>query len=141
MSVEPWDKEGVFVSDLTAAMQAAVDDQRTRHVSPGTSRPRGERHVAVHRDMHLPPVAGRQQPSTFGGVIRETFGPAAATAWMAVREVFALSVTFWVAAIVVTFAAPEQASLAVVVTTTGALRVLFLAATWGSRAATEARAS
>ena len=126
------------MSDLTAAMQAAVesvDEHRPRRTSPDTRRTNGDRHVALRQDTHLPPVASRREPSTFSGVVRQTFGAGAAAAWMAVREMFALAVTFWVAALVVTFAAPDQATLAVVITTTGVLRVLFLAATWGSQAA------
>lgn len=130
------------MSDLTAAMQAAVesvDDQRTRRPSPDTNGTTGDRHVAVRQDPNLPPIARRREPSTFAGVVRQTLGPVAAAAWMGIRELFALAVTFWVAALVVTFAAPDAATLAVVVTTTGALRVLFLVATWGSQLATEAR--
>ena len=142
-NADPWDEEDAFVSDLTAAMQAAVesiDEQRTRRASSGSSRTHGDPRVAVRQDTHLPPVTGRRKPSTFGGAVRQTFGPAAAATWTAIRELFALAVTFWVAAIVVTFAAPEQATLAVVITATGALRVLFLAATWGSQVTSEARA-
>ena len=131
------------MSDLTAAMQAAVesvDEQRTRRTSPGSSRTDGDRRVAVRQDTALPPVGSHREPSTFSGVVRQTLGPVAAAAWLAVRELFALAVTFWVAALVVTFAAPEQATLAVVITVTGALRVLFLAATWGSQMTSEARA-
>lgn len=133
------------MSELTAALQAAVqsvDGDRHRDRIPSESPDhRPTRSVAMRRDEDaLPPIAGRRDPSTFGGAVRESFGPGVAAVWTGVREAFLLVVTFWVAAILVAFAAAEQATLPVVLAATGALRLVLLAAGWTSRTV-EARSS
>lgn len=127
------------MSELTAAMKAAVeslDGDDRPHRAPPAPRDRGpSRGVALrHDEDHLPPIAWRRGPSTFGEALRETFGPVAAAAWMGVREGFLLIVTFWVAAILVAFAAGEHATLPVVLTATATMRLLLLAAAGTNRA-------
>lgn len=102
------------MSDLTAAMQAAVDsvdgDRRRRTGSgPHTAlHPAGGVHL---REEHsLPPVVGhRHEPTTFTETLRAQYGPLVATAWTALREAVLMVVLFWVSAILLAFVEVEGA--------------------------------
>lgn len=131
------------MSELTAAMQAALQSvdngQRTRRPTgeSAPTRSTGPGGVALRDDERgLPPVARRREgPTTFGHAVRDAFGPLAAAAWVGVRELFLLVVTFWVAAILVTFAVAEAATLGAVLVATAGLRLLLLGATRAGRLA------
>lgn len=127
------------MSELTAAMQAAVQSvdagQRPHRPTAEGARAAGPGGVALRDDDRgLPPVASRRAgPTTFGDALRDAFGPVAAAAWVGVREVFVLAVAFWVAAILVTFAVAEAATLTTVLVATAVLRLLLLGATRAGR--------
>ena len=101
------------MSELTAAMQAAVDSVDDRHRRRSQSGPRTQLHPTggVHlRDEHeLPPVVGRRGPQTFTEVLREQYGPVAATAWTALREAVLMVTLFWTSAILLAFVEVEGA--------------------------------
>lgn len=130
------------MTDLTAAMQAAVEsvDVEPRPRTTSRPRPRGawagaEGGVALRQADHgLPPISSVRRSSTFGNVLRETFGPTVAVAWTTLREGFLLIVAFWVAAILIGFVLAEQTTLPVVLMAAVALRLALLAATWTGQA-------
>lgn len=128
------------MTDLTAAMQAAVDSVDGESRPRTTARPQGARAgteggVALRRDDHtLPPISSVRRSTNFVDVLRETFGPTVAVAWATLREGFLLIVAFWVAAILISFVLAEQATLPVVFTAAVALRLVLLAATWTGQA-------
>lgn len=98
------------MSDLTAAMQAAVDsidvDRSARGgvaVHPGPS-PRG---VQLRDEHSLPPIAPRRGPRTFSETLRDQYGPIAVTAWTMLREAVAMVGLFWICAILLAFVEVE----------------------------------
>lgn len=101
------------MSDLNAAMQAAVDSVDSDRRRRSASGPRTQLHPTggVHlRDEHeLPPVVGHRGPATFTDALREQYGPAVATAWTTLRETLLMVVLFWVSAILLAFVEVEGA--------------------------------
>ncbi len=101
------------MSELTAAMQAAVesvDGDRRRRSGSG---PRTQLHPTggVHlRDEHeLPPVVSHRGPTTFTEALREQYGSLVATVWTTLREAALMVVLFWVSAILLAFVEVEGA--------------------------------
>ena len=101
------------MSELTAAMQAAVDSVDSDRRRRTASGPHSQLHPAggVHlRDEHdLPPVVARRAPATFTEALREQYGAAVATVWTTLREALLMIVLFWVSAILLAFVEVEGA--------------------------------
>jgi hypothetical protein len=136
------------VSELTAAMQAAldsVDDDRHRRRDTPQSRPGGTTGVRLREDDALPPVtAYRREPQSLASALRDTYGPVVASVWTTVREGLLLLVLFWVSALLLAFlgvdgsidvpGVGEAAVITVSLVTAVALRGVFAAAVRASRA-------
>jgi len=132
---------GPPVSDLVAAMQAAVDsvDSRPRgSENKGTgnkgsgNKPRTDRDgVKVHvLDEHdLPAVTRRSADTSFARALSATFGPVAAWTWLVLREAFLFIALFWTVALLMAAVAPALATLAGVITGTVVLRLGVFVAT------------
>lgn len=99
------------MSDLTAAMQAAVDsvdaDRRRPDGTVAVARRTRAGGVALREEYALPPITTRQEPRTFRHALREQFGPAVVAVWTALREALAMVVLFWVCAILLAFVEVE----------------------------------
>ena len=121
------------VTDLTAAMQAAVDSVDGTRSRRAASGPRSQLHPVGGvqlRDQHdLPPVATNRNAQTFAEALREQYGVGVALAWTAVREAVVMVSLFWVCAIMLAFAEVEGAVHVPVVGDAAVVTVAVAAAT------------
>jgi hypothetical protein len=123
------------VSDLVAAMQAAVESVDARPRS-STNRPRSDADAVKVRvlDEHdLPPVTPNRRTTSFAGTLSATFGPVAGWTWLVLREAFLFIALFWTVALLMAAVAPALGTLAGVVTGTVVLRIAILVATRSHR--------
>lgn len=136
------------MSELTAAMQAAVESVDRDRTRRATSGPRSQLHpvggVQLRDQQELPPVVAHHAPATFTDALREQYGRGVATAWTALREAVVMLVLFWVCAILLAFLEVEgavhvpgigdAAVVSVAVAGAAALRAVLAAAARSGRA-------
>ncbi len=139
------------MSELNAAMRAAVESMDTDRRRPGDAaarqgRPSQARHglVLVRDDQDLPPIVSRRGPTTFTDTLREQYGPVAVSILTALREALLLVVLFWVSAILLAFVEVEGAVaipgvgdatvITVALVAATGLRAVLAAANWSGRA-------
>ena len=136
------------MSDLTAAMQAAVDsvdaDRRRHGGDVAVARRPQPSSVELREEFDLPPIRTRSTPRTFRDALGEQFGPAAVTVWTALRETAAMVSLFWVCAILLAFVEVEgtvhvpgvgdATVITVAIVAASVLRAVLLAASRSGRA-------
>lgn len=111
------------MSDLTTAMQAAVEsvDARRRPQSVFEPRPRASG-VDVLPEHDLPPIRAASRDRSFSQTLAQEYGSGVHAAWILVREGLVFVVLFWTAAILAAFVVAEQATVGVVLAVTLVLR-------------------
>lgn len=111
------------MSDLTTAMQAAVEsvDARRRPQSGLHPRPTSSG-VDVLQEHDLPPIRAASRDESFSRALAREYGPGVHAAWILLREGLMFVVLFWTAAILAAFVVAEQATVGVVLTITLVLR-------------------
>lgn len=102
------------MSELTAAMQAALDSvaarRRPSDAPPATGPGGTDVQLRDGEQRALPPVVShRPEPATFAQSLRATSGPVAAAVWATIREAVVLVGLFWVCAILLAFVEVEGA--------------------------------
>lgn len=111
------------MSDLTTAMQAAVEsvDARRRPQSVFEPRPTSSG-VDVLQEHDLPPIRAVSRDQSFSQTLAREYGPGIHAAWIVLREGLVFVVLFWTAAILAAFVVAEQATVGVVLAITLVLR-------------------
>lgn len=111
------------MSELTTAMQAAVESVDARRRRPSVFDPRPTSSgVDVLQEHDLPPIRAASRDQSFSQTLAQEYGRGVHAAWVLLREGLVFVVLFWTAAILAAFVVADQATVGVVLTITLVLR-------------------